>query len=51
MGISLGDLRFADDVLLFSAQKYDVRLQEDTESVGLKIHPDKTTKDRTREKK
>ena len=55
MGIRLGDhesaclthLRFADDVLLFSTslvqlQKMMCDFKQSTESVGLKIHPDKT---------
>ena len=55
MGICLGDsesdcfsnLRFADDVLLFSTslvqlQKMMCDIKQSTERVGLKIHPDKT---------
>ena len=55
MGILLGDyacdyltnLRFADDVLVFSTslvqfQKLMCDFKRSTESVGLKIHPDKT---------
>ena len=55
MGICLGDsesdcftnLRFADDVLLFSTsqvqlQKMMCDFKQSTERVGLKIHPDKT---------
>ena len=55
MGFRLGDhesgcltnLRFADDVLLFSTslaqlQKMMCDFKQSTESVGLKIHPDKT---------
>ena len=55
MGIRLGDhesdcftnLRFADDVLLFSTslvqlQKMMCDFKKSTENVGLKIHPDKT---------
>ena len=56
MGISLGDqqpdssssnLRFADDVLLFSTSMNQLKkmisdFKRSTEKVGLKIHPDKT---------
>ena len=47
MGISLGDLRFADKVLLVSASLEQLTsimcdFKKSTESVGLEIHPDKT---------